>query len=49
MKDYGYIEKYEFVGKYSGVYKFIYPLMCPKYLTDNQLWDDGTADTVKKD
>ena len=47
IKDYGEIEKHEFAGKYDGMYKFIYPLMCPVYLTENNLWDDDISDDLQ--
>jgi hypothetical protein len=45
-KDYGYLEKYEMVRGYSGMCRFIYPLMCPIYLTKHNLWDDRTTNTI---
>ena len=47
IKDYGEIEKHEFAGKYEGMYKFIYPLMCPVYLAENNLWDDDISDDLQ--
>jgi|TARA_R110001632_G_scaffold23450_2_gene66384 hypothetical protein len=38
LRDNGYIVKHEFVSTY-GMYRFIYPQMCPIYLTKEKLWD----------
>ena len=38
QKYYEYIVKHESVSKY-GMYRFVYPQMCPIYLTEENLWD----------
>ena len=39
QKNYGYIIKHELMPIF-GMYKFIYPQMCPVYLTKEKLWDE---------
>lgn len=46
MKNHGCIKKTEI--DWRGAFESVYPLMNPKYLNDNHLWDGEWAEKLPK-